>query len=368
MPPESTPPGAAHARSETHRANTSWLRRHATSVGLSLLVAAAFAWVLHAGALPVVPDVESLSRVEPSALVVHALIYLSALYVRAHRWHWLLAPIHAVPLRRVISVSFVSFAALVLLPFRTGEAVRPLMIRRRGEVSGWAATGTVGAERIIDGVVLSLLLLVALRTATPLDPLPDRIGDLPVPAAIVPQLAYAALVAFALAFAVMGAFYFWRDATRRMTERVVGVVSPRLALALADAVERLASGLGFLPQPRYLARFVGATLLYFLLYALAVQVLLRGSGFGSLGFAEACVVMGVLHLGVLLPNAPGYFGAFQISVYAGLAMYYPPEVVAGPGAAAVFWLYVWQIGLAILLGAVFLLVERISPGEVVAEE
>ena len=33
--------------------------------------------------------------------------------------------------------------------------------------------------------------------------------------------------------------------------------------------------------------------------------------------------MGVLALGILLPNAPGFFGAFQISIYAGFAMFFP---------------------------------------------
>ena len=42
----------------------------------------------------------------------------------------------------------IGFAALVVFPFRMGEVVRPVLMHRAGKVSGWAATGTVGAERI----------------------------------------------------------------------------------------------------------------------------------------------------------------------------------------------------------------------------
>ena len=94
-----------------------------------------------------------------------------------------MAPIQRVPLRTVLTVTFVGFAAILCLPLRSGEAVRPVLMHRRGRLSGWAATGAVAAERIIDGLCVSIMLLVALGVATPLDPLPDRIGTLPVPAA-----------------------------------------------------------------------------------------------------------------------------------------------------------------------------------------
>src|SRR5690606_23994367 len=116
-------------------------------------------------------------------------------------------------------------------------AVRPVLIRKKGQLSGWAATGTIGAERIIDGLFPSVMLLIAMSVATPLSPLPDRIGNLPVSASVVPRAAYFALALFAAAFTTMGVFYWHRHWARRITHRVVGLFSPRAAEWLAERVE-----------------------------------------------------------------------------------------------------------------------------------
>ncbi len=347
-------------------ARTSWLKRHGLALLASLVVAFGFGWLLHKGALPVLPRRGDFAGIAPWTVVVYALIYLLALYVRAHRWTWLLAPIHPVPLRRVLTVSFIGYGALVLLPFRTGEVVRPALIRREGKLSGWAATGTIAAERVIDGLVLCVILLVALMVARPLSPLPDHIGNLPVPVAIVPAAAYGALLVFAAAFAVLGAFYFWRAWATRAIEAVVGLVSKKLATRLSSAAARVADGLHFLPRPGLAGPFLAATLLYYGLNAAGIELILWGAGIAPVSLARACVIMGVIHLGVLLPNAPGYFGAFQVAIYAGLAMYYPPDLVASTGAAVVFLLYAIQIGLVLLTAAAALLSSRISPSNALA--
>ncbi|WP_437915642.1 lysylphosphatidylglycerol synthase domain-containing protein [Sorangium sp. So ce302] len=342
------------------------LQRHRLAIAASLLVALGCAWVLRVGGLPVVPDRAAFAGVTWWALALHGVLYVAALYLRSHRWTWLLEPIEPVPLRRVVAVSFIGYGALVLMPFRTGEAVRPLLIRRRG-LSAWAAAGTVAAERIIDGLFLSALLLAGLALARPREPLPDRIGDLAVPAAAVPRAAYLALAVFGAAFVAIGVFYFRRAWARRATERVVGLVSTKLAGRLADAVERVASGLGFLPRLRYTAPFLLATAGYFLLNVWAMQIVAFGCGLLPIDFPRAAVLVGVLHLGVLLPNAPGYFGTFQMAVYAGLSLYLAPEVVMGPGSALVFSTYSLQVGLVVLLGAIALAVEGAPLSQAFAE-
>jgi hypothetical protein len=57
---------------------------------------------------------------------------------------------------------------------------------------------------------------------------------------------------------------------------------------------------------------------------------------------------GVVALGVLFPNAPGFFGAYQFSFYAALAVFYPPADVVGPGAACVLIVYTSQLLITIV--------------------
>ncbi|MEB2311551.1 MAG: lysylphosphatidylglycerol synthase transmembrane domain-containing protein [Sorangiineae bacterium] len=353
-------PAPAPNEDTAPRERGSWLRRRRVELVASLAIAGGFAWLLHAGALPLVPPASAFARVRWWAVAVYFGLWCVIHVVRAGRWWLLIAPVRPVPLGRVTRVALIGFAAIVLLPFRTGEVVRPVLIRRRGHLSAWVATGTVAAERVIDGLCLSVLLFIALRLARPLDPLPDRIGELPVPVAVVPGAAYTALAVFAAAFLVMALFYWRRAWARRVSERVVGLVSERLARWLADRVEQVADGLGFLPRLRYAIPFVGLTLAYWLSNAAATWFLAWACGFDTMSFWQAAACVGVLALGILLPNAPGFFGAFQISVYAGFAMYFEPTLVTGPGAAFVFIVYLVQVAISLGFGAAALLVERES--------
>src|SRR5512132_4405398 len=338
-------------------------RRRAGAVVGSVLVAGGFAWLMHAGALPVVPSSESFAAMAWWTVPAYCAIWLLVLLLRATRWYWLLQPIHPVSMRRVLTASFVGYGALILLPFRMGELVRGAMIHEKGKVSIWAATGSAGAERVLDGLYLSILLFAALRLARPLDPLPDHIGALPIPTAVVQTATYSALVVFALAFIAIGVFYRWRAWARRTTERVIGLVSPRVASWLADKVEHVTLGLGFLPRARYTGPFLLITTLYWLVNAGGIWLLCLGCGVAGMTFAEAAAVMGVLALGILVPNAPGFFGSFQLSVYAGLAMYHPAGVVMREGSAAVFTLYAVQIGVSLAAALLALLALRRDPAE-----
>lgn len=337
--------------------------RQAGTLVASLLLVAGFGWLLHVGALPVLPATSAFHQVRWWTVFAYAVLWVIVLFLRSARWHWLLAPIHPVPMRRILSVSFIGLAALIVLPFRAGEVVRPAMIRRKGQLSGWAATGTVGAERVVDGLFLSGVLFAALQFSNA-SAATQRIGGLPVSAALVTKTAYTALLVFAAAFVLMGVFYWRKAFARRTTLRLVGPFSMRLAEALAELISRVADGLAFLPARRYSVPFVLSTALYWALNILAIWLLLWGCGLEELTFSQACVVMGILGLGVLVPNAPGYFGAFQISTYAALALYVSTDQLYVEGAAFVFLLYVLQVGLTIVMGLLALGMERISPAEV----
>jgi hypothetical protein len=321
-------------------------------LGLSLLPAAAFVWLLQKGGLPLLPTPEALARFDHMTVLWYTLVWTAMYLVRIGRWYWLLAPVQRVPLLTVFRVGFVGLAAIALLPFRMGEAVRPLMIRREGKLTGWAATGTVGAERLIDGFSVSVFLLIALAIAPPMDPLPDRIGDLPIHASLVPAAARSAATAFAAAIIVMGIFFWRRAWARRITEAALGWISLRFARWLATAIEQVAEGLSFLTELRATLPFLAATLVYWLLNAASWYVLAVGCGLGGVGFFGAAATMGVAALGILVPSTPGFFGAFQLAIYAGLAMYLPPDLVMSSGSAYSFFGYALPIGLTMITGLV----------------
>ena len=335
--------------------------RHWPKLVVSLIVAAGFAWLLRQGALPLLPDSAAFAKVDWTMVALYTCLWSTIHVIRTGRWYWLLAAVHRVPFVTVIRAAFIGAAAVVLMPFRTGEFVRPLLIRREGKLSAWAATGTVGAERIIDGLAITALLILSLSLAKPVEPLPDHIGDLPIPAKLVPGAAYATVMVFIVAFAMMSVFYWWRDGARRVTRAIIGLVSIKLADWVSGRVEQVADGLGFLRKPRYSLPFLAATVAYWLLNGLSWWMLAQAVGIERLTLFQGFATMGVLALGILVPNAPGFFGAFQLAIYAGLAMYLPPDEVVGQGSVYVFLTYVLQVGITLASGLVGL---ALRPAEV----
>jgi hypothetical protein len=346
----------------------SFWRKHGLKLAVSIVVAAAFVWTFRRGGLPLIPPAAALQKVELSTYAEYVALLITVHLIRATRWRHLLSPIAEVPLRRVVAVSWIGFLAILIMPLRAGEFVRPYLIRQKGKVSVAAATGTIGAERIIDGLFLTLLLGLCMQIAHPLSPLPDHIGKLQIPVAAVPAYAYMSLAGFLFAFAFMGLFY-WRPVIgHKVVEKTLGLISPRIAAKAGDFVARTVDGLKFLPNLRHFGPFLIETALYWGINGFGMWLLARGSGIESITIPQAFVVMGVLGVGILVPAGPGLFGAFQASTYAGLAMYFHDDVILGPGSVFVFLLYVIQIVWHVLTASFFLLIDRDAARQVIEAE
>jgi uncharacterized membrane protein YbhN (UPF0104 family) len=154
----------------------------------------------------------------------------------------------------------------------------------------------------------------------------------------------------------MAVFYWRRAWAERMTHAVLGIVSKKFAHFAATRLGETASGLGFLTKLSYSIPFLVVTIVYWLLNAASWWILAQAAGLTPIGYFQAVTVMGVVALGIIVPSTPGFFGAFQLAIYAGLAMYLPPGEVDKRGPLYAFIGYVLPIGLTVLVGAVAALV------------
>jgi hypothetical protein len=326
-----------------------FLKGHGRAVLASIALTVGFVFVMHAGALPVLPARGILDGVLPWPALGFLVGLLVSMLTKYARFYFLLAPVARIPMRRIMSISCIAMALITLLPFRLGELARPAMLRERGRVSGWAITAAVGAERIIDGVVFGLALLLGLAVAPPHDPVPDHIGGLPVPAALVPRAAVAATTVFGVSLLIMAVFYWRRQWARSLTDRLVGAFSRPLAAKLTDVIERTSSGLRFLTDLRHAGPYLAVTAISTLTNIWAVDLLAVSFHLPGIHFAESAVILGVLAIGFALPNAPGFFGAVQLALYAGLALYVSPELVTAQGSGFVFVYYIAYLGVVLSL-------------------
>src|SRR6185503_8997672 len=81
----------------SQKSGEGWFARHWLKLVLSLGVAIGFAYLMHAGALPILPGAEAFQRVRWWTVPTYALLWSGVHFIRAGRWYFLLAPVHRVP-------------------------------------------------------------------------------------------------------------------------------------------------------------------------------------------------------------------------------------------------------------------------------
>lgn len=361
-----------------------FLKRHRGKLVASLIITFGMWLTLHKGGLKIVPEGSDFDHVRWWTVPAYMVSLFGFGWFRSTRWRFLLRGVADVPKKRLFWVSSIGFAAILLMPFRIGEFVRPYLIHtpteRRSRVPSspdasrrpgaprrpitlTAATSTIVAERVIDAFYLSVVLALALVFVPHVEPLPDTVVGIPVSVHHVRMSCYAMLPIFCTAFVTIAVFYFKRAWAHRTTLQVVGKVSRPLAEKLAGMAEKFADGLHVFGRGRDMAGFFLETTLYWAINAGGMLFLAWGCGVvhadgSGPTFGEACALMGMLGCAILIPGPPGLLGPFQAGIYAGMTMFYPTSVVVGAGAAYVFLLYTSQVVFQLVLGGIGLVVER----------
>jgi uncharacterized protein (TIRG00374 family) len=89
-----------------------------------------------------------------------AVLFL-AICARCVRWSILMRPVAPLSPVRLFPYAIIGYMANNLLPARAGEVVRAFVLGDRERVSKMGTFGTIAVERLFDGCVLVLMLLIA---------------------------------------------------------------------------------------------------------------------------------------------------------------------------------------------------------------
>lgn len=330
----------------------------------SVVVAGLFWMLMRRGGVPVLPPANAFASVRWWTVGVYFLSLFVVHWFRAYRWDYLLRPIARVSTSRIVAIAWVGFFAIMMLPLRMGEVVRPVLLRRDGKISGSAAMGTIAAERVLDGLFVAIVLAATLAFVPHLDLRGVSFGGFAV--ANVLRAGYVTVAVFTAALVTLALFLVARRFMEKVTRDVVGIVSPRLADRLSRMVGDLADGLRSLPDPKLMIPFLAQTAIYWGVNGLGMWFLGWGCGL-DMSPGQGFSVMGVLAMGILLPAGPGLFGTFQLSIFLALRMYFSQEVVVGAGAAYVFLMYASQFVFTTLTGVGALWFGHIDPRDALDE-
>jgi uncharacterized membrane protein YbhN (UPF0104 family) len=198
-------------------------------------------------------------------------------------------------------------------------------------------------ERIADGLftgVLLILTLLAVPEGTPGLALARTAG-------FAMSLAFAALLAF------LAGAYRNREQAVRVTARLVGPISPRLAARVSGMMDAFIHGLRLVPSRRKVAAFFLLTAFYWFLSGWGMWLLAKAFAL-QLELLDAFTVLGVLVVGVMIPAGPGMVGTFQAAVVLGLSLFLPAEAAAARGPAYANVLWAVQMGVQVAIGLAFL--------------
>lgn len=317
---------------------------------LSLVVGAVCVWFA-LQKIDVAKTIEALSQIPATAVLIYAGTMVFTHLFRAWRWTFLLHPIGVkLRLSRLLTISSVGFMAILALPVRLGEFIRPYYVVRSGQSRMSAVLGTVAVERIVDGLVISILFFVCYVTSPP--------GAYSAGlrfAAWLSLLGFLTLTLF-LAFALS-----WPERTVRLVLKVtlLAHLAPKLGERAADKLRALIRGFKVLHEPANLVPFLVHTVLYWGSNGLGMWLLAREMHL-DISLPAAYATMAFTGVLISLPNSPGLVGQFHAGVIAGLGAYLPPAVVSTYGGAYAIALHgiqvVWYVGLGFL--ALFFLGDR----------
>ena len=233
-----------------------------------------------------------------------------ALWLRCFRWSVLMRPVAAIPPRRLFSYAIIGYMANNLIPARAGELIRAYVIGERERISKVGTLGTIAVERLFDGCVLVLMLLIA-GAFVGLDD-----GRLRIIAIASAALFAAALVGF-----------YWLTFTEARARAVIAWGLRRLPASLGERfaphAEALLDGVRSVHDLRTLALVSLLSGLAWTVEAGAYAVIGRGFGI-DVGFAHYALLLAASNLAIIVPTFFGGTGPFEwaaklVMVNAGVA-------------------------------------------------
>jgi glycosyltransferase 2 family protein len=295
---------------------------------------------------------EHLANISAGPVLLYFLTLVPTTFFRASRWAYLLRPLGvSLPLKRLLPISAVGFLAILALPFRLGEFVRPYYVVREGQCRMSAALGTVAVERVVDGLIISIILFSTyLMDRTEFSRPLAVLGGAPLY-----YFAWISLALFLSATMFLALALQWPSLTIRWSLRLslLPWLAPKLAHKIGDKLDALIQGFRVLRQPRDLFPFLLESLAYWGFNALGMWLLARGMGI-PVSLTAAFAMMAFTGVVISLPNSPGLVGQFQVGIVAVLAAYVDSKIVSAQGGAYAIVVHALQVVWYLALGAVSL--------------
>ena len=282
----------------------------------------------------------ALHELAPATVGLYLLTLAVTHLFRTLRWEYLLRALGtSLPFKRLLPISSVGFMAILALPVRLGEFVRPYLVARERKVSMTTMVGAVAVERIVDGLLISIVFFVSyLASAGDVFSRELRAG------------AWLSLVGFTALTLFLVFAQIWTDRTIAVAQRLTLLhwLAPVRARQLGDKLRSLISGFRALSDRRNFSLFLLQSIVYWLLNGFGMWVLARQMDL-PISLGAAYTTMAFTGVVLSLPNSPGLVGQYHAAIKLALMAYLPAAVVNSRGIAYAIVLHgvqtIWYVAL-----------------------
>ncbi len=251
-----------------------------------------------------------LGRVPPLLLIGPSILVLGNVLTRAARWRVMLLPMHRYRLfRDMLSVYLIGYMANMLLPLKVGEALRPVLLTRRGGARLSAVLPSVVLEKLVDMAAMLLVLAGCLA-------LTKVSGD---------TLRGGAVFAGVSGAALLIAWIVHRVGTSNAARaRLIGWLPAKTADFLDEQLALVANGIEVLRNPITAAWTLYLTVQFWFISFTTMHAYLALLQIEVPWHAPLVVIM-VVNLGKAVPSTPGAIGVAHALYVVALSLFGVPR-------------------------------------------
>ncbi|MCZ2108624.1 MAG: flippase-like domain-containing protein [Dehalococcoidia bacterium] len=224
-------------------------------------------------------------------------VLLVAIGLRCIRWSVLMRPVAPMSPARLFPYAIIGYMANNLLPARAGEVVRAYVLGDRENVSKMGTFGTIAVERLFDGCILVLMLLVAGSYVG----FEDN------------RLRIIALVSSVFFLAALAGFYILtlsEARAKRVIHFFLRFLPGRFESVAEHMADQLVTSLRSVHDPRSLALVFIFSVLAWTVEAACYMVIGQGFDLG-VGFGHYMLLLAAANLAIIIPTFFGGTGPFE---------------------------------------------------------
>lgn len=270
-------------------------------------------------------------------------VYFVGLWVRSWRWHYMLRPLKSVSTRRLFPLVCIGYFGNNIYPFRAGEVIRSVMLKRKEGIAVPSSLATVFIERIFDGLTMLLFVFLAL----PFAPLPGTYRNL--------------VIVLTFVFLAVTAVFIWAAVQPERLSAIYRFFSsrflPQRMRAPVDGVyDRFMLGLRSLSNPYDVLMIFATSVIIWLIETTKYWFVMHAFPF-QVSFLALMLINGIVNLATTLPSAPGYIGTFDVP---GIEILKAYGIGAEIAAGYIFALHVALWVPVTLVGGYYFIREQLS--------